>query len=148
MSVHTDVSKIESDLHEARVQGRTIAFCDGSFEVVHKGHIQLFEKARAVADVVVIAVASDEYIATTKGHIPKYSIEQRVARVMETGLADFVFAKPLLTQDEYIQLCKRIQPNYFVTGEDETLEDRKKEAEIVGCEVVTIKNIDSSQNYL
>lgn len=67
---------------------------------------------------------------------------------METGIADFVFPKPMLTQDEYIQLCRRIQPNYFVTGEDETLEDRKREAEIVGCEVVTIKNIDSSQNYL
>lgn len=79
MSALTDVSKIESDLRAAKTQGRTIAFCDGSFEVVHKGHIQLFEKARSVADVVVIAVASDEYIATAKGHTPKYSIEQTKA---------------------------------------------------------------------
>ena len=61
----------ERDLAEAlaseRAAGRTIAFANGCFDVLHVGHIRYLQGAAGEADVLVVGVNSDESVAALKG---------------------------------------------------------------------------------
>ena len=51
---------------DARADGRTIAFANGCFDLLHVGHIRYLESAAQEADVLVVAVNDDASVATLK----------------------------------------------------------------------------------
>lgn len=61
----------EGDLADAlageRAAGRTIAFANGCFDVLHVGHIRYLQGAAREADVLVVGVNGDESVAELKG---------------------------------------------------------------------------------
>lgn len=61
----------ERDLAEAlareRAAGRTIAFANGCFDVLHVGHIRYLQGAAKEADVLVVGVNGDESVCDLKG---------------------------------------------------------------------------------
>src|ERR671915_165218 len=50
-----------------RGAGRTIAFANGCFDLLHVGHVRYLEAAAAEADVLVVAVNDDESVRALKG---------------------------------------------------------------------------------
>ena len=52
---------------EARAAGRTIAFANGCFDLLHVGHIRYLEAAAQEADVLVVAINDDESVRQLKG---------------------------------------------------------------------------------
>ena len=44
-----------------------IVWCNGTFDILHPGHIQLFKAARALGDRVIVATDTDEKIKNDKG---------------------------------------------------------------------------------
>jgi D-glycero-beta-D-manno-heptose 1-phosphate adenylyltransferase len=61
----------ERDLADAlareRVAGRTVAFANGCFDVLHVGHIRYLQGAAEQADVLVVGVNGDESVQELKG---------------------------------------------------------------------------------
>lgn len=61
----------ERDLTDAiareRATGRTIAFANGCFDVLHVGHIRYLQGAAKEADVLVVGVNGDESVCELKG---------------------------------------------------------------------------------
>src|SRR3977135_2860701 len=61
----------DSELTEAvardRAAGRTIAFANGCFDLLHVGHIRYLQAAAAEADRVIVAVNDDRSVAGLKG---------------------------------------------------------------------------------
>jgi D-glycero-beta-D-manno-heptose 1-phosphate adenylyltransferase len=61
----------EAELVEAigreRAAGRTIAFANGCFDLLHVGHVRYLRAAAAEADVLVVAVNDDPSVAALKG---------------------------------------------------------------------------------
>jgi rfaE bifunctional protein nucleotidyltransferase chain/domain len=61
----------EHDLADAiareRAAGRTIAFANGCFDVLHVGHIRYLQGAANEADVLVVGVNGDESVCELKG---------------------------------------------------------------------------------
>jgi D-glycero-beta-D-manno-heptose 1-phosphate adenylyltransferase len=61
----------EGDLADAlareRAAGRTIAFANGCFDVLHVGHIRYLQGAAREADILVVGVNGDESVAGLKG---------------------------------------------------------------------------------
>src|SRR5687768_10825245 len=61
----------ESELIEAvareRATGRTIAFANGCFDLLHVGHVRYLQGAAAEADRLVVAVNDDRSVAALKG---------------------------------------------------------------------------------
>src|SRR5688572_18799379 len=47
--------------------GRTVALCNGAFDLLHVGHLRYLQGARDIADVVVVAVNSDRSVRAAKG---------------------------------------------------------------------------------
>lgn len=50
-----------------RRAGRTIAFANGVFDILHVGHVRYLQGSAAVADRLIVAVNSDESVRTLKG---------------------------------------------------------------------------------
>src|SRR5881409_301334 len=107
----------ETDLVEAiardRAAGRTIAFANGCFDLLHVGHIRYLEGAAAEADRLIVAVNDDQAVRTLKGPgRPILAAADRAEMVAALRWVDYVviFSEPtvgplleLLTPDVH---CK------------------------------------------
>src|SRR5204863_2725007 len=70
--LHTGIMVVtESELVDAvardRAAGRTIAFANGCFDVLHVGHVRYLQGAAAEADRLIVAVNDDRSVAALKG---------------------------------------------------------------------------------
>jgi rfaE bifunctional protein nucleotidyltransferase chain/domain len=50
-----------------RAAGRSVAFANGHFDLIHVGHLRYLRAARAIADALVVAINDDESVARLKG---------------------------------------------------------------------------------
>ena len=62
----------------------------GTFDLLHKGHIALLERARALGDYLIVGVTSDQYDRSRGKINVNQSTIERVDAVRATGLADLV----------------------------------------------------------
>lgn len=63
---------------EARKVGKKVGLITGCFDVIHVGHVELFQFAKKHCDVVVVGLDSDETIKLNKGPArPIHNISQR-----------------------------------------------------------------------
>jgi D-beta-D-heptose 7-phosphate kinase/D-beta-D-heptose 1-phosphate adenosyltransferase len=107
---------------------RKIVFTNGCFDLLHMGHVDILERSRALGDVLVVGLNSDDSIRRLKGsQRPVQTFESR-ARVL-AGLAavDFVIG---FEEDTPIELIKAFAPHVLVKGGDYSVDS------VVGSEVV------------
>jgi D-glycero-beta-D-manno-heptose 1-phosphate adenylyltransferase len=60
----TELLRVASD---ARDRGKTIAFANGVFDVLHVGHIRYIQEASKEADVLIVGVNGDDSVRAIKG---------------------------------------------------------------------------------
>jgi rfaE bifunctional protein nucleotidyltransferase chain/domain len=60
-------AELVAALEKERAAGRTIAFANGCFDVLHVGHIRYLQDAARVADVLVVGVNGDGSVRELKG---------------------------------------------------------------------------------
>lgn len=62
-----DQRELADAIGRERAAGRTIAFANGCFDVLHVGHIRYLQGAAKEADVLVVGVNGDESVCELKG---------------------------------------------------------------------------------
>ena len=67
MGVVLSDHELVAALARERAAGRTIAFANGCFDVLHVGHIRYLQEAAKEADVLIVAVNGDESVRGLKG---------------------------------------------------------------------------------
>ena len=66
-------------------------WCNGTFDILHPGHIQLFKVARSLGDRVIVATDTDEKIKVDKGdYRPVNDLCSRVAMLESIKYIDVV----------------------------------------------------------
>ncbi|MDD5765158.1 MAG: adenylyltransferase/cytidyltransferase family protein, partial [Candidatus Marinimicrobia bacterium] len=71
--------------------GKKIVFTNGCFDILHVGHAELLEKAKALGDVLIIGVNSDESVRRLKGkNRPINSETDRVEMLAALESVDFI----------------------------------------------------------
>ena len=111
-----------------RASGRTIAFANGCFDLIHVGHIRYLESAAQEADVLVVAVNDDESVRQLKGPgRPILSAADRAELVAALRFVDYVVIFPEPTVGP---LLHTIRPDVHCKGTDYT-SDSVPEREIV-----------------
>ncbi len=101
-----------------RRQRRRIVFTNGCFDLLHRGHIDLLNRAKSLGDVLVIGLNSDESMQRLHGpDRPINPLEDR-ARV----LAGLSCVDHLVTFDETTasELVSLLRPDVYVKGGDYT----------------------------
>ena len=103
-----------------RRAGRTIAFANGVFDLLHVGHVRYLEGARREADVLVVAVNDDACVRALKGRdrpvLPAADRAELVA-ALRCVHAVVVFPEPTVTR-----LLELLRPDVHCKGTDYTVD--------------------------
>lgn len=107
------------------VVGAKLVFTNGCFDLLHVGHVRYLQAARALGDVLVIAVNGDESVRALKGDDRPLNAESDRAEVLSAlACVDFVtiFHTPRVTN-----LVREIRPHIYAKGGDYTIESLDRE---------------------
>lgn len=63
----TETELLQRVVHDERAAGKTIAFANGVFDVLHVGHLRYLQDASKEADVLIVGVNGDASVRTLKG---------------------------------------------------------------------------------
>jgi rfaE bifunctional protein nucleotidyltransferase chain/domain len=105
---------------DARREGRTVAFANGCFDLLHVGHIRYLHAAAQEADLLVVAINDDESVRTLKGEgRPILKAEDRAELVSALACVDFVIVFPEPTVGPLLEI---LRPDVHCKGTDYTLD--------------------------
>jgi len=122
-----------------REERRTVVFTNGCFDIVHRGHIEYLTKAKALGDILIVGVNSDESVRRIKGNgRPIVPQEDRAFIVANLAPVDYVC---IFTEDTPLNIITHLLPDVLVKGADWKVDDvvGKDVVEQHGGRVVTIE---------
>ncbi len=113
---------------EATAGGKTVALANGIFDLFHVGHLRYLRGAKALADVLVVAVNSDRSARANKGPGRPVTPEAERAEIV-AGLAcvDHVV---LFDSRDVVPIIRALRPDVHVKGTDYTPETIPEAAEV------------------
>lgn len=102
---------------------------NGTFDIVHLGHIQMLKKAKELGDILIVGIDSDNRVKKLKGKDrPINKLISRLELISAIKYVDEVYS---FSSDEQLEiLIKTIQPDIMVIGEE------YKDKKIIGKEFV------------
>lgn len=101
-------------VNELRNAGKTIATLNGSFDLMHSGHLQIIYEASQVADLLIVALNSDSSIKAYKNpDRPIIPLEYRLQMMAALGFVDYV---TWFDETDPIRLLSDIKPDVHVNG--------------------------------
>jgi D-glycero-beta-D-manno-heptose 1-phosphate adenylyltransferase len=107
-------------VREERAAGRTIAFANGCFDILHVGHIRYLESAAREGDVLVVALNDDASVRQLKGEgRPILPASDRAELVAALRCVDYVVIFSELTVGP---LLTALRPDVHCKGTDYTAE--------------------------
>jgi D-glycero-beta-D-manno-heptose 1-phosphate adenylyltransferase len=123
-----DLPGLQHQLSRWRLLGKTVAFTNGCFDILHQGHIASLSDAAREADFLVVGLNSDASTCRLKGESRPINNQHARATVMASLL--MVDAVILFEEDTPLDLINALRPDVLVKGGDYTLE------QIVGAKEV------------
>ena len=107
-------------VREERAAGRTIAFANGCFDILHVGHVRYLESAAREADVLVVAINDDDSVRQLKGDrrpiLPASDRAELVAALRSVHYV-VIFSEPTVGP-----LLTELRPDVHCKGTDYTIE--------------------------
>ena len=103
-----------------RAAGRTVAFANGCFDLLHVGHVRYLQAAAAEADRLVVAINDDRSVCSLKGPgRPILSEQDRAELIAAVRGVDYVviFPEPTVTP-----LLLALKPDVHCKGTDYTVD--------------------------
>ncbi|RMA97529.1 D-glycero-beta-D-manno-heptose 1-phosphate adenylyltransferase [Hydrogenothermus marinus] len=120
-------------------EGKKIVFTNGCFDIIHAGHVDYLEKAKALGDILVVGLNSDSSIKRIKGKDRPINPQEYRKKVLQAlKPVDLVI---IFDEDTPERLIKEVKPDILVKGGDYTINT------IVGADFVMsyggkVKTID------
>ncbi|MBN1461152.1 MAG: D-glycero-beta-D-manno-heptose 1-phosphate adenylyltransferase [Armatimonadetes bacterium] len=129
-----------------RSEGRTIAYTNGCFDIIHAGHVQTLEDARGHGDVLIVGLNSDDSARRLKGPgRPVFSERERAEMVAALSAVDLVVIFP---EDSSLPLIKVLKPDVWVKGGDYVIDTVNQEerafVESYGGQVALGRKVEGS----
>lgn len=123
-----DEEELHATLERERANGKSIAFANGCFDVLHVGHIRYLQDAANIADVLVVGVNSDNSVRELKGEgrpvMPANERAELIAAIKGVGYVT------IFEDRSPARLLQSLKPDFQAKGTDYTA-DSVPEAEIV-----------------
>lgn len=108
--------QLEEKVSELRSRGHKIATLNGSFDLMHAGHLHIIYEAAKQADKLIVALNSDSSIKQYKSiHRPIIPLKYRLEMMAALGFVDYV---TWFDETDPRDLLSRIKPDVHVNGAD------------------------------
>lgn len=107
---------------------KTVVFTNGCFDLLHPGHIKIFQQAKKKGDILVVGLNSDCSVKKIKGE-QRPILNEKARSFILSSLEDVDYIV-LFDEDTPYRVIKTLAPDYLVKGGDWKL------SEIIGREFV------------
>lgn len=88
----------------------------GTYDLLHHGHIRLLERAKALGDYLIVGVTADNFDKERGKINVQQPLEERIAAVRATGLADEIIVEEY--EGQKIDDIRRLDVDIFTVGSD------------------------------
>jgi D-beta-D-heptose 7-phosphate kinase/D-beta-D-heptose 1-phosphate adenosyltransferase len=109
-----------------KTDGKRVVFTNGCFDIIHVGHIRYLKEAKALGDVLIVGLNSDNSVSIIKPTRPINPQNHRAEVLSSLEMVDYV---TLFDEETPYELIKLINPDILVKGGDWKKED------IVGSDI-------------
>ena len=109
-------SDLDNQIKQLKERQKKIVFTNGCFDLLHKGHIDLLNKASSYGDILIVGLNSDNSVRTLKGQ--DRPIENEIIRskkLLDISNVDFVI---IFNNETPKDLINKIMPDVLVKGGD------------------------------
>lgn len=114
------IAELKEIAAQSRAAGRTIAFANGCFDLLHAGHIRYLEAAAQLGDLLIVGVNGDASVKALKGEGRPLQTEAERAEILAAlECVDYVLLFDAPTVDG---ILKELKPDVHVKGTDYTEE--------------------------
>jgi len=142
--------EIKAIRKKLKTKGKRVVFTNGVFDIIHSGHVDYLNKAKALGDVLIVGVNSDASVKRIKGKKrPILNEKERAFIVSNLKAVDYV---TLFEEDTPGELINELIPDVLIKGADWALDKivGRDAVEVNGGEVKTIEfvNVQSTSNII
>jgi len=117
-------------VEDLKKDGKVVVFANGCFDIIHVGHIRYLKAARALGDVLVLGLNSDESVRRIKGEgRPVTPLPERVEILSAFPFVDFIVVFDEPTADKVLATLK---PQIHAKGTDYTEETVPERETVLG----------------
>ena len=111
--------------------GKTFAFTNGCFDILHQGHIFSLSKAASEADYLIIGLNSDKSVEKLKG--PGRPVNTQESRAIVLASLIMVDAVIIFEEDTPLNLVKALLPDVMVKGGDYRVNEIAGAGEVIAA---------------
>jgi D-beta-D-heptose 7-phosphate kinase/D-beta-D-heptose 1-phosphate adenosyltransferase len=123
------------EVEELNFKNKKVVFTNGCFDILHLGHVKYLQKARALGDVLIVGVNSNESVSKLKG--PTRPVNDEFDRAYLLASLEVVDYVVIFKEDTPYELIKKVKPDILVKGAD------YEGKEVVGSDIAKeVKLID------
>lgn len=111
-----DLQNLDQWRKDLRISNQTLVFTNGHFDLLHVGHLDYLEKARALGDALCVGLNGDSSTARLKG--TGRPLVPAVERARLLAALRPVDAVTIFEEDTASTLIEALQPDIYVKGGD------------------------------
>lgn len=109
-------AQLRARLKAERAKRRKIVFTNGCFDLIHVGHLKVFESCKKHGDVLVVGLNSDKSVRRIKG--PKRPILDQKERAELLAGFEVVDYVTIFNEDTPQHLIEQVKPDVLIKGGD------------------------------
>tara|TARA_R100000008_G_scaffold86641_2_gene80619 strand:+ start:723 stop:1121 length:399 start_codon:yes stop_codon:yes gene_type:complete len=95
----------------------TTVFINGCFDILHRGHLELFKYGAALGTQLIVAIDSDQKVREAKGpNRPINNVEDRKFMLLSLRYIDEV--RVFDTSEELVETVRSVTPDIMIVGSD------------------------------
>jgi rfaE bifunctional protein nucleotidyltransferase chain/domain len=122
------IDELKTIVAEAKAKGKVVVFTNGCFDLLHRGHVHLLREAKALGDLLIVAINSDTSVKAIKGPArPILPETDRLELIAAMEMVDYVV---LFEEPDPYNTIAALRPKMLVKGGDWNSE------EIIGADIV------------
>jgi len=139
------IQKLENLLRirkQLKTEKKKVVFTNGCFDLLHSGHIHLFQKAKKLGDILIVAVNDDASVKKNKGRLrPIFPLRERLEILEAIEDIDYLTS---FSEETPQRIISRLLPDVLAKGGDWGLDQvvGRKEVEQSGGRVVIIPYLE------